>query len=1022
MLFSLLLSFPVIAQSQTYKVSGIVRDENNDPIIGGSITILNTKIVTVTDLDGKYTLEYTQPVAEIQFSYLGYETQTIKVQGDKILDVKLVPSAVALGDDVVIVAYGQQKKVSVTGAISSVSGDQLTKVPTASIGNMLAGALSGVSTVQSSGQPGGDNPDIFVRGIGTLNSANSAPLMLVDGIERNIANLDPNEIESINVLKDASATAVFGVRGANGVILVTTKRGSVSKAQVSASLSYGVQVPTRMVEMVNSYEWVTLHNEARVNDGKADQKSFSDATVEAFRTGSNPLVYPNVNWTDMLFKDFSPQSQGNINVSGGTEAIRYFTSVGFLNQEGFFKNFGLDYNSNFDYKRYNYRANLDINMTRTSLLTLNVGGVLEQRNAPNVNGDANQLFRQIYWATPLGGAGIVDGKWILSNQNLIGDYIGKDGLSSYYGRGASLKNNNTLNVDLAFDQKLDFITEGLRFNIKGSYNTGFEQSKNRGTSVDSYTPYYMKDMTWLNPDPNDMTVVLVRSGAAGSSYYNESSGMSRNWYAEASLNYKRDFDKHHVSALALYNQSKRYYPDKTAYSEIPTGYVGLVGRATYDYNTTYLLEMNVGYNGSENFAPGKRYGLFPAFSAGWVVTQEKFMQSIKFINYLKLRASYGIVGNDKFIKNDQQQRFLYLVDAYYAGGGYNFGTGSSSYWTNGYYEGRLGNPDLSWEKAYKKNIGLDFATLNERLTANVDFFHEKRKDILTDPLTYPTYMGIELPVLNLGEVTNKGVEVSFKWAEQLKEKEFSYFAHLNISYAKNKIDYMDEVPSKYQYTMQTGHPVGQPFGLRVRGFYYDGMPDVADHSFVLREGDVVYEDLNGDGIITDEDKTAIGYPNYPLLNGGLTLGFNYKGFDFSALIVGATMTSRYLQETFRTPFGEKLDGPVMKTQYENRWTPETRETATLPIMSFDGQKNNYRDSELWLKDASYLRLKNIQVSYTVKSSALKKWGIRELKPFASAYNLFTLDKLKFIDPESPTSDRPAYPLMLVMNVGVNINF
>lgn len=1010
-------------QDNPFKVSGVVKDENNDPVIGASVVVLNTKIATVTDLDGKYTLDCPSANSEIQITYIGYEKLVVPVKGKSQLNVSLSLLPQNIGE-VVVVAYGQQKKVSVTGAISSVSGKELTKVPTASIGNMLSGVLSGVATVQSSGQPGSDNPDIYVRGIGTLNASNSAPLMLVDGIERNISNLDPNDIESINVLKDASSTAVFGVRGANGVILVTTKRGSVSKAQVSASLSYGVQVPTRMIEMVNSYEWASLHNEARINDGKADQVSFTPEALEAFRTHSNPLVYPDVNWTDMLFKDFAPQTQGNLNISGGTEAVRYFTSVGFLSQGGMFKNFDLDYNSNFDYKRYNYRANLDINMTKTSLLTLNIGGILEKRNAPNVNQDANQLFRQIYWATPMGGAGIVDGKWILSNSNIIGNYIGKDGLSAYYGRGASQTSNNTLNVDLAFEQKLDFITKGLKFNIKGSYNTGFSLTKNTGTSVNSYTPYYMKDMTWLEPtpDPNDNTVVLVRSGVAGDSYYYEGTGMSRNWYAETSLNYKRDFDLHHVSALVLYNQSKRYYPDKTAWSEIPTGYVGLVGRATYDYNTTYLMEFNIGYNGSENFAPGKRYGTFPAFSLGWVMSQEKFMKNLDFINYLKLRASYGVVGNDKYIKDDQQQRFMYLVDAYYSGGGYNFGTGSSRFWTNGYYEGALGNPDLTWEKAYKKNIGIDLTTLNNRLTTTIDVFHEKRKDILAEPQTYPAYMGITLPVLNLGEVTNKGVEVAFKWNEQFKEKGFGYFANLNISYAKNNIDYMDEVPSKYTYTMQTGHPVGQPFGLKVRGFYYEGMPDVADQSFVLREGDVVYEDLNGDGKITDEDKTAIGYPNYPLLNGGLSFGFNYKGFDFSALIVGATLTSRYLQETFRTPFGEKLDGPVMKYQYEERWTPETRNTATLPIMSFDGMANNYKDSELWLKDASYLRLKNIQVSYTVNSKALKRLGIRELKPFASAYNLLTLDKLKIIDPESPTSDRPAYPLMLVMNLGVNINF
>jgi TonB-linked SusC/RagA family outer membrane protein len=532
-------------------------------------------------------------------------------------------------------------------------------------------------------------------------------------------------------------------------------------------------------------------------------------------------------------------------------------------------------------------------------------------------------------------------------------------------------------------------------------------------------------MTWYTPNPqidssDPNSIVLVRNGAAGDRYYWEGSGLSRNWYTEASINYQRDFGKHHTSALVLYNQSKTYYPkDKngnpTIYTEIPTGYVGLVGRVTYDYNTTYLCEFNVGYNGSENFAPDKRYGIFPALSMGWVITQEKFMKDISVINYMKLRASYGVVGNDKI-----DQRFLYLPDAYYSGGGYNFGSGSSRFWSNGYYEGASGNPDVSWEKSYKKNIGLDFATFKNRLIANIDVFWEKRTGILAYPQTYPTYTGLQLPAVNLGEVSNKGIEVLLKWNDKIGE--VNYYANLNISYAKNNIDFMDEVPSNYPYTLKTGHPVGQPFGLKVRGFYYNGMPNVADQSFQLREGDVVYEDLNGDGKITNEDMTALGYPNYPLLNGGLTLGIKWKGWDVSVLIIGATMTSRYLQETFRTPFGSKLDGPVMLSQYENRWTPETRNTATLPLMTFTGISNDYKDSELWLKDASYARLKNVQLSYTFSNSFTKRIGISSLKPFASAYNLFTLDKIKFIDPESPTSDRPTYPLMLVMNVGLNINF
>lgn len=998
-------------------ISGIVKDETGEPLMGAHVKIKGTTTGTITDLDGKFSFSYTGENAVLEVSYLAYETFEQPIKGKTMMNITLYPAEHQL-HEVQVVGYGTQKRVTVTGAISNVSGSELNKVPTASIGNMLSGVLSGVSSVQSSGQPGADNPEIYVRGIATLNTQNATPLMLVDGVERSFFQLDPNEIESITVLKDASSTAVFGVRGANGVIIVTTKRGTEGKAKVSGTFSYGIQQPTRLIELANSYEYATMHNEAMRNDGK--EPSFSEEALQAFKNHSNPILYPDVDWMDMLLKSTAPQMNANVNVSGGTEKVKYFTSVGVMSQDGLFKNFDLDYNGNFYYRRYNYRANLDINFSRTSLLTINLGGRVEQKNEPNTRDTKEELFRTIYWATPMGGAGVVDGKWIMSNGDIIGQYKGTDGLSPYYGRGAAETVDNQLNLDLMYEQKLDFVTKGLKFHIKGAYNTGFSHTKNQGSSVNTYTPYYMKDLTWMDTDPNDKTVILMKSGTEGSLFYNEWTGLSRDWYAEVNVNYARDFGPHHVTALALYNQSKKYYPDKTAYKYIPTGYVGLVGRATYDYNSTYMIEFNVGYNGSENFKKGNRYGFFPAVSGGWILTQEKFMQGVtSVLNYLKVRASYGVVGNDKYYKSNEQQRFLYLPDVYYYGGGYNFGTGGS--WSNGAYEGAMGNPLLGWEKAYKQNYGIDFSVFDSRLVVNVDAFLEKRNNILAQPQTYPAYAALQLPVLNLGKVENKGVELQMKWNDKVNT-DFSYYVNFNLSYAKNKIVYMDEVPSKYEYTLKTGRPVDQPFGYKVRGFYYEGMPDVADHSFDFREGDVVYEDLNGDGVITKEDMTAIGYPKYPLLNAGLTLGFKWKGLEISALFVGATKTSRMLQETFRVPFSENMDRSLMKSQYEDRWTPATRETATLPIASFSGIQNNYKDSELWLKDASYLRLKNLEISYSFSFPFMRSVGMSELKIFANGYNLFTLDKLKIADPESSTSDRPGYPVLRVYNFGVNVSF
>ena len=1003
--------------AQTATVSGVVKDDTGEPVIGAGVLVKGTTLGTITDIDGHFSFRADDLNGVLVVSFVGMETQEIPMKGKGTFDIVLKSSNTLL-EEVQVVAYGAQKKVTLTGSISSVNTDELLKVPTASIGNMLSGVLSGVSSIQSSGQPGGDDPDVFIRGISTLNTMNAKPLYLVDGVERSFFQIDPNEVENITILKDASSTAVFGVRGANGVIIVTTKRGKEGKAKINASFSYGIQTPTRMPEFVNSYDYATFLNEAYTNDGK-DPK-FTPEAVEAFRTHSNPIIYPDTDWMELLFKSSAPQTQGNVNISGGTERVRYFISMGMLDQKGFFKNHDTRYDANFNFNRYNYRANLDIDFTKTTLVAINMGGRVEKRNFPRSGDDINQLFRRIYWATPFSGPGIVDGKWIKGNSQYLPVGL-SDGLGNIYGRGYGSKTTNVVNLDLALTQKLDFVTKGLQFKIKVAYNSGYDHTKERATSIESYQPWYRKDVTWMEhpagSDPNE--VVYIQDGEAGLISYAESFGKSRDWYAEASFDWKRDFGLHHLSALALYNQSKTYYPDSD-YPGIPRGYVGLVGRVTYDYDNKYLIEGNVGYNGSENFAPGNRYGFFPAVSGGWVLTQEEFLKDNPVVNFLKIRASYGIVGNDRYhpYGTGFMDRFLYLPNSFFFGRGYQFGTGTS--WSPGAYEKSFGNSGLSWEKSAKQNYGIDFSLFNQKLSGSIDYFYEKRTDILAKASTDPIIHAMSLPVLNLGIVSNKGVELNLKWNHKINS--FRYWTNLNVSYAKNKIVYQDEVPSEYTYTLKTGHPVGQPFGLKVRGFYYEGMEDVADHSYVLKEGDVVYEDLNHDGKIDDNDKTAIGYPSYPLLNAGLTLGFEYKGFDFSMLWVGATKTSRVLEETFRKPLGETYDRSLMSHQFTDRWTPETAATAKLPRATIDGVKNNYRDSELWVKDASYLRLKNIEIGYNFRLPFMPKIGMEKMRVFMTGYNLLTFDKLKISDPESMSSGVPQYPVMRVINFGLNVSF
>ena len=691
-----------IMQQKSKTVVGTVTD-NGEPIIGASVVVKNAGKGVITDMDGNFKLDV--PVgATIVISYVGYDSKEIVYKGESTLKVELSEDVLQL-QEVQVVAYGVTKKVTVTGAISSVGTEEILKSPVSSISNALTGKLPGLSTVQQTGQPGADDATMYVRGVGSLTEGLSSPLVLVDGVERSFNQLDPNEIEDISILKDASSTAVFGVRGANGVILVTTKRGQEGKPKINVSTSYSLQMPTRMPEFANSYEYASTYVNAQRRDGIESNFAFTDEAIEAYRTHSNPLAYPDTDWVDMLIKDVALQTQHNFSISGGTRGVRYFASLGVLTQDGLFKSFEKEYDGNFKYNRYNYRINLDLDLTKTTLMRMNLGGRVNDKRTPNYEGssDIGLLFRDIYWAIPMSGVGIMDGKWIWPDTkefSLPGTV--RDGLYPYYGKGYNTSAGNILNFDFMLEQKLNFITKGLKAHVKASYNSGVTLKKLRKTSY----PHYE---TIVNEDG---TVNLRKVGDQTNLQYSESTSRSRDWYMEVAMNYKRDFGDHHVSALAMYNQTMKYYPDSNPdeFKSIPRSYIGLVGRATYDWKTRYMVEMNVGYNGSENFAPGKRFGLFPAVSAGWVLTEENFMQPLKpWLSYFKLRASYGVVGNDRVSGN---YRFLYLPDSYNPStGSYYFGNSISTAW-QGAVESKIGNPDVTWETAAKQNYGVDAYFIN----------------------------------------------------------------------------------------------------------------------------------------------------------------------------------------------------------------------------------------------------------------------------------------------------------------------
>lgn len=996
---------------QTISVKGNVRDQSGEPMAGVNVIVEGTTIGTMTDRNGNFTLNVPSTSIKIKFSYIGYEDQIVLIKNNRNLNITLNENSEML-DEVQIIGYGTQKKITVTGAVSSVGTKDILKSPVPNIAQALTGKVPGLSTIQYSGQPGADDPAIFVRGIGSLDAKRAAPLVMVDGVERSFFRLDPNEIENITVLKDASATAVFGVRGANGVILVTTKRGEEGKAQISVSTSASLQKPIRLYEYANSYDYAVAFNEKLTNDGASPV--FGEKILDAFKNHTDPLLYPDMDWMELILKPTSFQSQHNLSISGGTDRVRYFTSVGILTQDGLFRSFDAGYNSNFTYNRYNYRANLDIDVTRSTLLKINLGGRLEDTKKPNTK---SNLFTFLTRVTPFGGAGLYDGKWIHTSPDNIGWDKGAlenaDPFECFFGKGYNQRIYNEINLDLSLQQKLDFLTKGLSLNIKGSYNSGYTHRKNRYKEIPYYTAH-------RDPETNELFFRKFREESQ--LYFEESTDRGRNWYLEGSLNYDRKFGKHQVGALILYNQWRDQYPDPAQfdYVSIPRGYVGLVGRATYNFDNRYMVDFNVGYNGSENFAPGHRYGIFPAFSAGWILSEEKFMKNQSFINYLKIRGSYGIVGNDLM---NTKSRFFYLPDAYNPyGTSYNFGVDVSGN-RDGATELQMGNPLVSWEKAGKQNYGLDFSILDEHLSGSFDYFIEKRHDILTTRNTAPNFIAITMPVVNIGKVDNKGFELVLKWNHSIGD--FKYWINGNLSYAKNKIVYKDEIPHKYPWLYETGQSVGQPFGFIFDGFVTEADLEsgkLPDHKLDLKPGDAKYKDLNGDNIIDDNDQCPIGNPIYPQLTAGITAGFEYKGFDFSMLWAGSGKVSRFISAGLRVPFGGGNYG-LLQYMIDDHWTPETAETAKTPRFSGAANANNYtRNSTLWLKDASYIRLKNVQIGYTFKGEWMKKIHLKNMRIYASGENLLTFDHLKIADPEATDDKQFQYPLQMIFNIGLNLNF
>ncbi|MBV5315039.1 MAG: TonB-dependent receptor [Prolixibacteraceae bacterium] len=1004
-LLILLLSFAVLF-AQEKSVAGRVTDENSEAIPGVTVVVKGTTKGTITDFNGNFKISVPVGKTVVQFSFVGFESQELDVSNTSTVNLKLKQSTIGL-DEVVAVGYGTQKKVTMSGSVTTVTSKELLKAPVANMAVALIGRTPGLTTYQKSGQPGADGVTLRIRGMGTTN--NTDPLILVDGVERDFTQLDANEIESFSILKDASSTAVYGVRGANGVIIVITKKGVQGPAKISITSNLSIQQPTRLPSKYSSVDFARLYNEAQLNDNPLATPTFSASDLEKYASGVDPIEYPNTDWKKVAIKPLALQQQHNITISGGTKKTRYFTSIGYFTQNGLMKDMakeveGRALNTNYNYDRFNLRSNVDVDVTNTTKIGVMVSGVIQNTATPNFD------WGSVLGSSPVSYPIIYDHKLVVGTR-----YVAKGSVMAV-NFGSQENNSNKIALTMTFNQKLDFITKGLLARGLVSYDSYYLQGVNRGQSAGQYSVVYQPDASGniVQQLVHDDRSLLVTVGAPTYS-------RNRSTHSEAAIEYKNSFGSHHVGGLALVTLDKKWYTAST-YISIPQTYSGVVGRLTYDYNLKYIAEINLGYNGSENFPANHRFALFPAVSIGWNVSEEAFIKNIispDILNKLKIRGSYGIVGNDA----TGGRRFMYLDAEYTSGGGAMFGNSTSTAYS-GYIEGKLGNPLVTWETATKQNLGFELAMFKNRFTLNADIFKEDRKDILSTRNSLPIHIAtVTQDVFNLGRVKNHGFELEAKWQQDIGK--FNYFIGGNYSFARNQIINIDEVMDPNNpNTWRTGRRIGENFGLIADGFFNN--KDEVTRGPVMgvpTPGEARYIDVNGDGIVTVKDVTPIGNPEFPEINYGFSFGGGYKGFDISFLFQGTENTSKILSGRFQQPFAGQ-EGIMLAEVQQERWAPDNMMNASRPKLTLNyANPTSYLASTMWMRDGSYLRLRNVEISYRFEGKQIKKvLRIEGLRLYVNGQNLITWDKLKYIDPEGDTNNNWTYPQLKIFNLGLKVDF
>jgi TonB-linked SusC/RagA family outer membrane protein len=843
--------------------------------------------------------------------------------------------------------------------------------------------------MQAGAEPGEDSPQLYGRGIGTFGSGNKL-LILVDGIEGTFEKWSPDEIESIVLLKDASATAIYGTRGANGVLLVNTKRGAEGPLQISLSTQQGFQSALRLPEFLGSYDYARLYNEALSNDGQADRYSADD--LAAYQSGSDKYLHPDVNWYDEILRKRAPMSTYNLNFRGGSSGIRYFASLNALKNNGLYKKTdALSVNSdNAAYNRYNLRLKLDIDVSKRLSMAVNIGGAIENKSTPGGNNTA-QIFSRMA-TIPLNAFPVYNPDGSFGGSAIYTNPLGDILESGYY-----TSNGKTFQGTIRLTEQLDRVAQGLSISGLVSFNNFSQSFLNK---VREYARYSLTDDGSGGIIYNQIGQNTSLKGQTGQG------SQWRNYTIQSFLNYSKEFGASTVDAMLMFNADN--------YSETGVNqnfeHVGVGGRVTFANREKYIAEVSFGDYGSENFPEGKRFGFFPAVSLGWVASRESFLEDNGLLTYLKLRGSYGLAGNDRI----GGQRFMFYQE-YVSGPGYYFGTGNSAF--GGRAEGPLANTDVTWEKDKKFNIGIE-ATLGDRVDVSFDFFTNNRYDILTKPYnTLPQFMGLAvMPDLNLGELSNRGFEAVVGYHSPAHD-DFDYFLEASAWYARNRIENNAEGLLAYDYLYQTGHSVGQPFVLESIGFFRDQADIDASPRQIfttVQPGDLKYKDQNNDNIIDQNDYYPQGKPTVPELTMALHGGLRYKNFDLDFLLQGVANRSVYLSGNY---FYALQNNAKISTFALGRWTPQTAESATYPRLSAENNLNNYQPSSFWLRDGSFLKMRSAELGYSIPAANLKRLNLRSLRIFLNGTNLFSSDKIDFTDPETLSG----YPACRAISLGARIN-